>query len=258
MKEAWTKDLLRYKGDTYQVPYPYEDGIKNWPPTHTTTLPYGTPGEVDEDGTVRAVSVVPKPLTQPHPKLFQAFGASERTLLWCGENDIAPTILWGSLDGVENLARKYQEGAASRGREVPLGENIGLCRSFHFVDDKSELYEKVEKYEEPVWVGWYKQFGFMEGTRLPGEEGPVPRPDEHLADRLTKSGILVGGTVDDVKREVEQILNRIPVDYFVWLFHWGLIPRDEGLRQLETFATEIMPEFGMEFTGPETVPSPKS
>ena len=29
-------------------------------------------------------------------------------------------------------------------------------------------------------------------------------------------------------------------------FHWGLIPRDEGLRQLELFATEVMPEFGIE------------
>jgi hypothetical protein len=32
----------------------------------------------------------------------------------------------------------------------------------------------------------------------------------------------------------------------VWLFHWGLIPRGEGLRQLELFATEVLPDFGIE------------
>jgi hypothetical protein len=98
----------------------------------------------------------------------------------------------------------------------------------------------------------------MEATRLPDEEGPVPKPEEHLADRLMNSGILVGGSVDDVKRGIEEILNRVPLDYFVWLFHWGLVPRDEGLRQLETFATEVMPEFGMEYSAePEGVAQPK-
>jgi hypothetical protein len=55
---------------------------------------------------------------------------------------------------------------------------------------------------------------------------------------------MMGGTVADGKRQIEAFLDVLPVDYLVWLFHWGLIPRDEGLRQLELFATEIMPEFG--------------
>ncbi|WP_174732037.1 LLM class flavin-dependent oxidoreductase [Mesobacillus harenae] len=253
MKMAWTEDLLKYDGPTYKIPNPI-DGIPNWPPTHSTTLPYGTPGEVDENGTIKAVSVVPSPYTKPHPKLFQAFGASERTLKWCGEEDISPTILWGPMDGVEKLIRSYQEGAASRGRTVGFGENVGLCRTFHIVNDRSELYEAVEKYEKPVWEGWYKEFGFMEGTRFTGEEGPVPKPGEHMMDRLTNSGILLGGTVDDVKRQVEAVLNRVPnLEYFVWLFHWGLIPREEGLKQLELFATKVMPEFGMTYDVPAEV-----
>jgi hypothetical protein len=85
----------------------------------------------------------------------------------------------------------------------------------------------------------------MEGSRLPGEEGPVPTPGEHLADRLMKSGLLIAGTVDDVKRKLEQLLNEVPLDYLVWLFHWGLIPRGEALEQLELFATKVMPEFGL-------------
>lgn len=244
MKMAWTEDLISYDGPTYKIPYPAE-GIKNWPPTHTTTLPYGTPGEVDEEGTIHGVSVCPKPFTSPHPQLMQAFGASPNTLRWCGEENVTPTILAGPMESVDHLVRMYQEGAASRGREVPWGKEIGLCRSIHIVDDKADLYDAVDRYEAPVWRGWYEQFGFMEGLRMPGEEGPVPRPDEHLADRLINSGMLLGGTVDDVKRQVEALLEHIPLDYLVWLFHWGLIPRDEGLRSLELFATKIMPEFGM-------------
>jgi hypothetical protein len=40
---------------------------------------------------------------------------------------------------------------------------------------------------------------------------------------------------------MEKLLEEI----LVWLFHWGLIPREEALNQLELFATKIMPEFGL-------------
>jgi alkanesulfonate monooxygenase SsuD/methylene tetrahydromethanopterin reductase-like flavin-dependent oxidoreductase (luciferase family) len=152
---------------------------------------------------------------------------------------------------VKQLAEAYRAGARSRGRNPALGEGVGLCRTFHFTKSKDEIYNIVEKYEAPVWTGWYAPFGFMEGSRLPGEEGPVPKPGEHLADRLMKSGLLIAGTVDDVKRQLDGLLKEVPLDYLVWLFHWGLIPRDEGLEQLELFATKIMPEFGMKAPSPE-------
>src|SRR5215207_1907045 len=95
MKAAWANDLFTYDGPTYQVPYP-RDGIPGWPPAQTITGRYGTPGEVDENGTIKGVTVVPRPYTQPHPQLFQAFGASPDTQQWCGEEDVTPTILMGS------------------------------------------------------------------------------------------------------------------------------------------------------------------
>jgi alkanesulfonate monooxygenase SsuD/methylene tetrahydromethanopterin reductase-like flavin-dependent oxidoreductase (luciferase family) len=253
MKKAWTEDLLTYDGPTYKVPFPYEEGIPNWPPAKTITGPYGVPGEVDDNGTIRGMGVVPKPYTTPHPQLFQAFGASPGTLQWCGEEDVTPTILMGDRSILRQLMEIYQQGAASRGRNPRFGEGIGVCRTFYVFPNGTSSSEvdariaaSVQKYEEPVWRGWYEQFGFMEGARLAGEEGPVPAPDETLKERLTKSGLLIGGTVDDVKRQVEAFLEDLPIDYFVWLFHWGMIPPEEALPMLELFATEIMPEFGMD------------
>ena len=245
IKAAWTNDLLRYKGPTYEVPYPYEEGIKDWPPTQTTTLPYGVPGEVDPDGTIRGVSIVPSPYTKPHPQLFQAFGASPRTLQWCGEENVTPTILAGPIENVKALMAMYQQGAASRGRQAAFGEGTGLCRSIHFTEAGTDLRTAVDQYEAPVWNGWYRPFGFMEALRLPGEEGPLPKPGEHLADRLINSKQLIAGSVDDVKRGMEELLKEAPIEYLVWLFHWGLIPRDEALRSLELFATQVMPEFDL-------------
>ncbi|MBV9048476.1 MAG: LLM class flavin-dependent oxidoreductase, partial [Solirubrobacterales bacterium] len=248
IKQAWANDVLRYKGRVYEVPYPYEDGIPNWPPTHTTTLPYGAPSEVDDDGTVRGLSVVPKPYSKPHPQLFQAFGASPGTLKWCGEEDVTPTILTGPIENLRSLIEIYREAARSRGRDVPFGKGIGIVRTVHITETREQVYEWTEKYEDPVWNGWYRPFGFMEAARLPGEEGPVPKPGEHLADRLMNSKIMMAGPLDDVKRQMEETLTQLPVDYIVLLFHWGLFDRDHGLRQLELIANQLMPEFGMTAT----------
>jgi alkanesulfonate monooxygenase SsuD/methylene tetrahydromethanopterin reductase-like flavin-dependent oxidoreductase (luciferase family) len=252
MKLAWERDLLSYDGPTYQIPYPFE-GIPNWPPAHTVTAKYGTPGEVDAEGTVKAISVVPKPYTSPHPQLFQAFGASPGTLRWCGEENVTPTMLAGAPENIRDLINVYMEGAESRGRKVRFGEGIGVCRTFYILEGnmsedaaRAELLRKVDAYEAIVWRGWYETFGYLEALRIPGEEGPVPRPDEHIGDRLIDSGMLIGGTVDQVKRQVEKFLEVLPIDYFVWLFHWGVFPREEGLRMLELFAEHIMPEFGMD------------
>ena len=38
---------------------------------------YGAPGEVDDQGVIRKICVVPKPYQQPHPPLFQPFSVSE-------------------------------------------------------------------------------------------------------------------------------------------------------------------------------------
>ena len=254
IKRAWSQDLLTYDGPTYKVPHPL-DGIPDWPPAQTVTSKYGVPGEIGEDGaTVRGVSVVPRPYQQPHPPLFQAFGASPPTIEWCGEEDVVPTILFGAVERVRELLELYRAAHASRGRDVAIGERAGVCRTFHIVEGVrgedavcAELLRRADRWEAPVWRGWYETFGLLDlMLRLPGEEGPVPAPGESIGDRLMKSGVMIGGTVDMVKRQVEDLLERLPVDYLVWLFHWGIIPRDDALRQLELFATEVMPAFGIE------------
>jgi alkanesulfonate monooxygenase SsuD/methylene tetrahydromethanopterin reductase-like flavin-dependent oxidoreductase (luciferase family) len=154
------------------------------------------------------------------------------------------------MDTVEALARAYHEEAVSKGNDFAFGERVGLVRSIHIVDSRDDLLESVEKYDVPVWR-WYEPFGFTEVLRQPGEEGPVPKPDETLAERLISAGLVVGGTVDEVKRQMEGILERVPFEYLIWLYHWGIYEEEYGLRQLELFAREIAPNFG--FAPPEEV-----
>lgn len=244
MKGAWANEAFKYDGEHYKVP----KGNPEWPPVETTQE-YGAPGELDEENRVQKVSVVPSPYSDPHPPLFQAFSLSEETMRWCGREGIVPTILFGATETVRELQETHHAEAVKAGFDFEVGQNTSICRAIHFVDSEEELYEKIEKYEYPVWRAWYEPFGFTEALRFPDEEGPVPNREEgeSLADRLIESGLVISGTVEEVTEELQRQLNECPAEYFVWLFHYGIIPKEEAFEDLRVFRNEVLPELELPY-----------
>ena len=60
--KAWTLESFTHKGPAWQVPYPYEAGIEDWPLARAgVTQKLGALGEVDEAGVWRRASVAPAP-----------------------------------------------------------------------------------------------------------------------------------------------------------------------------------------------------
>jgi alkanesulfonate monooxygenase SsuD/methylene tetrahydromethanopterin reductase-like flavin-dependent oxidoreductase (luciferase family) len=246
LKMAWTRDVVRYQGANYQVPGP---NTHPWPPGSDITARYGAPGELDADGRPTGVCVVPRPLQDPHPPLFMGQSVSTRTVGWCAREGVTPIIQVPRLEGAAALGRYYQSEAAAAGRDVALGEGLGLIRIFHMADTRAAASAASERYDSLIWDRWYRHFGFLELFRQPDETGPVPALGETTAQRLQRAGMAFTGTVDDVKREVERTLDALPVEYLVWHLAWRPMPTSEAISQLEIFANEIMPEFGMTFAG---------
>ena len=92
IKKAWTEETWDYDGEYYKVPFPYEEGIRRWPVAEWTRT-YGAPGEIDAEGVVRKICVVPRPYQDPHPPLFQPFSVSENTIRYTAQSGIVPWIL---------------------------------------------------------------------------------------------------------------------------------------------------------------------
>jgi len=125
IKKAWTEDAWECNGEYYKVPYPYEEGIRRWPVADWTRT-YGTPGEVDEEGVIRKICVVPKPYQQPHSPMFQPFSVSEATIRYTAQSGIVPAILTAYPPDFQRLCRMYQEVATEAGRTYVSGKASGL------------------------------------------------------------------------------------------------------------------------------------
>ncbi len=239
MKMAWTQESIRFKTKYYEVPAPYEQGIQRWPVAKNWTAKYGAEGEVDENGVVQRICVVPKPYTQPHPPIWQPFSVSERTIRWCAAENIVPWILIAHPPSFRELCEAYREEAAKSGRQLALGESVGAFRSIHLGDSYTQAYSLGAECQGAGFIEYFSGFGFFEAYRFPGETTPVPNTFE----RMVESKYALVGTTDDIKRELEALQKNSNVEWFGWFFDQGLMPWDETKRQLETFGKEVLPAF---------------
>ncbi len=255
VKKAWTEDSFTFKGKYYEVPAPYETGITRWP-AHEMTRDLGAHGEVDENGAVRRISVVPPPLQDPHPPLFQSFSMSAKTIEYTAKHGIVPFVLKSYPPEFRSLCELYQKVAAEQGRTLGLGQSIGCLRSVHFGATEAEAVELLRKTHYHAFYDYFGGFGFWDAWRLPGDEKrypmepytPLPK-SEWTVERMRDAKYSIAGTVDQVKRDVEALMKVHGseggnLEWFAWYFDQGLMGWDETRRQLELFAEHIVPEFG--------------
>ena len=248
IKAAWTQDAFEFKGKFYEVPYPYEDGIQNWPAQKWTGT-HGAPGELDEEGVIRKISVVPKPYQQPHPPIFNAFSFSENTIRWAAKEGTIPHIQISIPESFTNLCHVYQDTAAEYGRDLKLGESVGASRCVYLGKTNEEAYNLAVRTLGWSYAVYYNQFGFAEGFRYPGEDTPRPltfKSPEEATKRLVDQEYGIVGTVDDVKKKIESVSRchaNGELEWFGLLVDQGMYPLEEVLEQVEWFGTKVMPEF---------------
>jgi alkanesulfonate monooxygenase SsuD/methylene tetrahydromethanopterin reductase-like flavin-dependent oxidoreductase (luciferase family) len=248
LKLAWSDEPFRVKGKHYEYPYPFEEGTP-WP-AHEWTREFGAPGEVDELGRIQKINVVPKPYQKPHPPLFQAFSISEETVRWCAREGITPAILISQPEQVRKLAEAYRAEARTVGRTLALGEGIAALHAVYFAANRDKARELANAGACGVaFRKFFYHFGFTEAWREPGDEAKYPAgkvmlpQSECTIERLERAKFAYTGTVDDVRREMDAMVENIHPEWFVWQGDQGLLPKDEVKRQIETYGKEMVPRY---------------
>ena len=118
VKKAWTEPMLDYDGRFWKVPVGGPEGGTPW--TLEATEQWGSGVE---NGVLRQVGVVPKPVQEPHPPIFQPFASSEESIRWCAREGV--TAILPPLHPKRERAL-FELFAEESGR--PLGEGIGVLR----------------------------------------------------------------------------------------------------------------------------------
>ena len=225
MKLAWKDEPFSFHGKYYQAPFPA--GGHDWP-AHEATQRYGAPGEVDAKGWLHKISPVPKPYQKPHPPLFQALTTNEETIRWTAREGIIPMMFLPFPDLAIKGASFYAEAANAAGHAVQLGQKVGLARLLYVAKTREEALRRA--HNGAIFL--FSQFHAKFAQEIPTTIEP-----------FIEAGIAFVGTVDDIRRQLEAVKEKLNPDWFMILSDQGFLPRDEMKEQLDILGTKIIPEF---------------
>ena len=238
MKKAWARGPAHLRRPDVPGPLPVRPGIPNWPPAQDDHAgPTASPGEVDDDGTIRGHRRRAEALHVTAPAAVPGVRRQPRHAAVVRRGERHPDDPHGrSPRSSSSSWRSTRRAPRPRGRNPALGEGIGVCRTFYVVPERHEpgrgrRADRAERAQvRGAGVARLVRAVRLHGGRAAARRGGSrPGPDESLKRAPHQAAaLLIGGTVDDVKRQVEAFLQELPIDYFVWLFHWGMIPREEA------------------------------
>ena len=116
---------------------------------------------------------------------------------------------------------------------------MGILRDIIIADtdeEAQELWRNSSRFASEVW---FRPFGFRRGLIDP-DTGTYP--DEH---DMLREGYAWVGSIDTVCRQVQQVLDRVPVNWvFGWMFN-GMVPHAKLMRSIELFKTKVLPRVGL-------------
>jgi alkanesulfonate monooxygenase SsuD/methylene tetrahydromethanopterin reductase-like flavin-dependent oxidoreductase (luciferase family) len=249
VEKAWTTDSFNHRGEFYQAPFP-ADGIRDWALADWTRA-YGGPGEVDADGTVREIGVVPKPLSQP--KIFIPNTFSPQTAIDSARHGRTLVIAAGNREQARATAELYRDTAREAGQELTLGQNVGMLLKLAFGDTYQEAFDYAARTYGYWYHNFFQKFGFTEVFRTAADD-PTRRFDlgdeRALTQRMIDSGQLLCGTADQIRDQLAEVARVYGDGELEWLVYetWGqALPDDDGTavhqHQLSSYAAEVMPAF---------------
>jgi alkanesulfonate monooxygenase SsuD/methylene tetrahydromethanopterin reductase-like flavin-dependent oxidoreductase (luciferase family) len=225
---AWTEESVVFDGPTYKAPFP-RSGIESYPAAHTARAA-GAHGEVDDDGRVARICVVPKPYQKPHPPLFVATTRSIESVEYCARRGYSPTY-FSPTKSVQESIRHYQQIARESGFDVGLGEHQNLVRFPHIAKTNADFRERLRKYDVDIYRNFYGPF-------FPQMPQGV---DDVLVESMLKSDLFVGGSLQEAKDAWRDIYDRAPCEYITLIWHWAQVPTEVLLEELDLFMREVLP-----------------
>jgi hypothetical protein len=164
--------------------------------------------------------------------MFMATSASIDSAIYCGKNGLIPCY-FAPIDKAEEHGKAYWKAAQEAGHNVRYGEKQALVRWIHVTDSWEDYRAAIAKYDVDIYRDFYsKFFKAFDMSKF------IADPIQSVMD----CGLYVGGTVEDVRQQLQSQLDRLPAEYVVLIWHWAQQPTHDVLREMELFARDVLPK----------------
>ena len=230
VKKAWTEEFFAHRGTNYRFPAP---------DTRFSHPMYPANPEWQDGDRVIRLRVTPKPYQKPHPPLWMTV-STDRSVSMAARLGMKACYWQPPVRRIAERCRVYAEIRSQReGRRFAFGEGQAIMRGTYVAGSM----EEARRDAEAGMVSLFAHNRSMRGMQIfldPGEEVDAgTRLDWNF---LEPRSFLVGSPAHVVERleEHREVCN--PEEILIGYAHDGVDQR-KTLRNIERFATEVMPHF---------------
>lgn len=216
---------------------------------------WSEPGPFAFDGdhyNFRYVNVWPRPYQTPHPPIWIPSQGSTETVVWAAapERKYPFLVTFSQADLVARYHMTYREHARKYGYEAS-GDQLGWAVPIYIADTDERARQEAGAALEALFnnflrMPWemlippgYTSMSSMKNlVRMRASLGSRPH---RSADELIGDGTAIVGSPSTVRQRIEQMRDRTGFGILVAMLQFGTLDDTLTRRNMERFATEVMP-----------------
>ena len=185
-----------------------------------------------------------RPLQRPHPPIWYA-SSNPPGSAWGGAKGYDYVTL-GAMEPAKACIDSFKAAlttpspAIAARKDFAGGPAIGILRHVVIADSLAE----AQRIAQPAYDFWYANLTKLE--REAGGDRRISRSMFATVAEAAEKGLLVLGTVDDVRAAIARQIEELGINYMILGFYFGTLPHEHAMRSLSQFAQEIMPALGQE------------
>ena len=205
----------------------------------------------------RYVNTWPRPYQQPHPPIWLPSQGSLETVAFAAERRYPYMQVFSPFTTVKRILDEYKNQARSFGYEAPP-EQLGWAVPLYVAETDEKAWEEAGPHMDFLFNKLLKrpfhQFfppGYLTEksmSRVMGDKS-VGNKQHDLRDMNDKGMILIGSAAT-VRERLTEFQNEAGIGLLVVLLHFGSLPQDLTLKNVEVFAKEVMPHFRAKVPAP--------
>lgn len=236
IRRAWSNEFFSFDGEHYTFPHPelrFDHAMS--PPLPENTDP--------ETGHLTALALVPRPLQDPHPPIWQVVD-TQPSIEGAGRKGINAMFWIPPTDALRPRFESYRNARSeAEGREVPLGEGVAVLRDVFVTETMAEAERLAGDgiLEYMRWVCHYRGLSnhLHLGEELPETEGKL---DLLSYDWLHPRNMLFG-TPDYVAEKIHEMQDQLNLQNLLIWSNFPGVEHEAVMASLEMFTDEVMPRF---------------
>lgn len=198
------------------------------------------------------VSIIPRPIQQPHPPVLAAANTAE-SIEWAAKHHAGLLTSFSPTYQIRETFDYYRKVAKEQYGWTPTAADTGVSRQVYVAETDAKAREEVEAHARHFYEGVAAHVGEAReqqkmrlsershAYKAAGTHIAMPSGDNARYEKLMEDGYLVAGSPDTVTRRIKEQEKDLGVGRFLTYLPFGTMETPQAMKSLDLFAKEVLP-----------------